>query len=500
MFDSMFRKPLSGAIFPYLAGIFLAAGIVFVFYSVCPNAVGISDDFYHTRIAVQGWNTYSAKTFPANTMSIWEKNFADKELGFHVLLDILNRINSGLGLPEYPFTFCRLTLLGILLAAFCLALYNFNGAAAWLFIPLLFCWQPYFLVRMLQLRPQVLSAALMLIGAVIFSRAENRKGFVAAFLLCLIYGWSYSNPHFILFPLGAFALAHFLHDKKRGVRLFCCGFAGLITSLIIHPQFPDNLVLWYVQCVMVVRNMIHFNGIILGGEVMEKGAWLYFSFLNLSLLAGFNLICVIIMLCGRNKKCMDADLAALSVLAFGSFAGIGAAMRAIEYALPFNLLLCSALLNRLRIRGKWMIRILCIVSAVALIRQWKYNLQDYIRRRPVIELREETAFIRKHFPAGTVIGNLNWQDFPALYYHLPEYRTLFGLEPFFSYCVYPERYLIYQAYFYKPRLMLPAEVLKRVLGTDIVLATDRHMIIKLKMMKDAEILFDNGSSIIARLH
>ncbi len=484
----------------YIFGIFCAAGIIGAAYLLYPDAIGCSDDFYHTRIAVQGWNTYTAKTFPANTMSIWEKNFADKELGFHVLLDILNRINSALGLPEYPFTFCRLCFIAVLLSAFSAALIHFRVSAGFLFLPLLFLLDPYFTQRMLQLRPQVLSAALMLIGTVIFLRAESRKGFIAVFLLCLIYGWSYSNPHFILFPLGTFAFAHFLHDKKRGVRLFCCGFAGLLASLIIHPQFPNNLTLWYVQCVLVVREMIHPAGIILGVEMMRRGFKLYGIFAGLSVLAAANAAWSVFMIFRNGRRFFTAENTAVLIMAGISFAGIYFSLRMIEYALPFNLLYSGMLLEQSgAVKHEKTVLAGFAIAILLTILHVVWDDRDFRRGFGNYDLQAESNFIRNNLPPGTVIGNLNWQDFPMLYYHLPEYRTLFGLEPFFCYSVYPERYLKYQRYFQDDFYELSPEELKEVTGTDIILASDTSVCEKILKIPGIEIMYDNGSRIIAKL-
>ncbi|MPN20201.1 hypothetical protein SDC9_167579 [bioreactor metagenome] len=67
----------------------------------------------------------------------------------------------------------------------------------------------------------------------------------------------------------------------------------------------------------------------------------------------------------------------------------------------------------------------CLWSAVFFSRE--ANRQVY---RPEYELAD---WLRKqNVPPGTVIGHLSWGDFPQLYYAMPEYRFLCGLDPMFA--------------------------------------------------------------------
>ena len=54
--------------------------------SVCCGGESDRDSFYHAIMAESGPEVFAAKQFPSTTMSVWQENFSDKELGFHLLL------------------------------------------------------------------------------------------------------------------------------------------------------------------------------------------------------------------------------------------------------------------------------------------------------------------------------------------------------------------------------------------------------------------------------
>ncbi len=479
----------------YWPGAGLAFAGIGLLYLLAPNILWSFDEYYHFGIAQQGWQIFTARKFPTVTLSIWTDCFSDKELGFHILLNLLSRIP---GCGEPPFTGCRILLFGLLLTAFAGCLYRYRGALPWLFMPLLAVSETFFTQRMLQVRPQVLSAALMLFAAVIFSRADNWKRRIPVFLICFIYAWSYSNPHFILLPLGAFAVAYFISGmRERGSMLFLTGALGLAAGLIIHPQFPNNLINWYVQCVMVVRNMISPSGVILGTEMRWHGWILYRKLWLITGIAVFNLVFSLwLRKTGRNKK-FSPELAALIIIAGITAAGLYFSIRTAEYTVPFNLLCCSVLLNYLPSRkAKTVFAVLLIVLAAG---KFAGEVPEMRRSKAETSFADTTAYISENLPAGTVIGHLSWGDFPELYYRLPHYRFLFGLDPYFCYCVHPDEYMVLQRYGYDPSFILSAAELKELTGTGIILVSSETLYRKVARIPGSRTLFTGQSSAVVKL-
>ena len=71
-------------------------------YVLCPDGEYDSDSFYHAAMAEFGPEFFAAKEFPNVTLSVWQERFSDKELGFHLLLWGMFRVNDWLGFGNAP--------------------------------------------------------------------------------------------------------------------------------------------------------------------------------------------------------------------------------------------------------------------------------------------------------------------------------------------------------------------------------------------------------------
>jgi hypothetical protein len=76
-------------------------------------------------------------------------------------------------------------------------------------------------------------------------------------------------------------------------------------------------------------------------------------------------------------------------------------------------------------------------------------------------------------PVGTVIGNLNWSDFPVLLYSAPQFRYLHGLDPMFGMAAFPERVRALERFRLGRQLLPPAE-LRAVIGTPFAYVSPRN--------------------------
>ena len=61
------------------------------------------------------------------------------------------------------------------------------------------------------------------------------------------------------------------------------------------------------------------------------------------------------------------------------------------------------------------------------------NSSYFEPQKPFTHLAEWFRRNERAIPPGTVIANLNWSEFPQLYYAMPQYRYLCGLDPSFGY-------------------------------------------------------------------
>ena len=230
-------------------------------YVLCPDGEYDSDSFYHAAMAEFGPEFFAAKEFPNVTLSVWQERFSDKELGFHLLLWGMFRVNDWLGFGNAPpFHLPSLVLCALLLAAFALLLHRFRIRNLWRWTLLLVTVSSTFTLRLTALRPHLLAITLFVLAAWCFCSPRlmkgNRRWGVLA-LAGLAFGYCYSNPHFILMPVGAYALAVLWKDrdwKALGYPLVALG--GVLVALLLHPQFPNSFLIWKLQGVDVVLGML----------------------------------------------------------------------------------------------------------------------------------------------------------------------------------------------------------------------------------------------------
>jgi len=175
------------------------------------------------------------------------------------------------------------------------------------------------------------------------------------------------------------------------------------------------------------------------------------------------------------------------ILAFVAFSAVILNVRFLEYACPFALLATGAGISAICryptgfsrpitiifSRGRGMVLILALLAfagTYCLI----YFLQDeriFHKVKPLEDLTEWTQ--KADIPMGTVIGNVNWSDFPVLLYSAPQFRYLLGIEPMFGYAAFRER-LTRLERFRMGKIRLTPKELKELVGTSLIYVSPRN--------------------------
>lgn len=435
------------------------------------------DSFYHVRIALEGWRVYAAQTFPVLTLSTWTECFADKELLFHILLSGVQNAVLALGLPEFPFHIPNLFFLFLMILAFAFAGMRYRVRGLCLWIPFLFCVCPFFTFRSLMLRPHLLAIALMLLSCAVYPSVRTLKDSWKALLLGIVFAWAYSNPHFLLLSAGAFSFSYFLKDKKRGVLLFAATLIGLLFGFLLHPQNPNTFINWKIQCIDVPLILFFSKDLLpFGMELTYSGVYVLkeSSYISLPVCALFlaNIGLSVYLFVRKRELFFRPETMALMILALLTQIGFLAAFRFIEYAMPFNLLLFGVLYSRIvRIRRRWRRLAYLLCTALLSLGIWftcmyHQEAMENFTSRPATHLAKWFASFGKTVPKGLVIGNLNWSDFPQLYYAMPHLRYLCGLDPTFGY-IYKKEITVKLVNFWNKKLEMKPKDLAELIGTPL---------------------------------
>jgi len=408
-------------------------------YGIRENSV---DGFYHMRMARQGWGVYAGKVFPATTLSSWKECFADKELLYHILLSGVDKVRDILNLPAFPFHFGALFFFALLCVTFavCAKVVTLQHPE---YPMLLFAvLTPLFCNRMLMLRPHTFAVTLMLFSCIVYAKCPRKYLLAGSFLCGVLFAWGYSNPHFVFLAAGGFAFGFFWSERQRSWRLLGGTALGLAAGFILHPQFPNNCINWYIQCVVVPTAMFgELRVVELGREMQSSG--IAMSHLLKPLFFLQVAVCGLAVFLFRRdrKKLFEPEMLAIGAIFAVTAVGNLFALRVVEYAQPFTGLCLAMLAERawpetrfshfLRGAGYALLSFFCAWIC------WVELVPTELDLRPPERL---AAFVRsRKIPANTVIANHEWGAFPLLYYSLPEYRYLCGLDPCFALAVEPLR-------------------------------------------------------------
>jgi asparagine N-glycosylation enzyme membrane subunit Stt3 len=226
------------------------------------------DAFYHAKISQIIWENGPIQDFRWLDLTELATHPADLHLAFHLFVA--------------PFTavfgmFDGLRVASVLLAAACLT--TFFLILRWLKLPSPILWtaflatSPPLLLRLLLGKASPLAILLFLFG---IAAAYLRKPWLVA-LATLAFalshgGWIYLAGSVVLLAFGDVLFTWIVDGKpireavqKTLWKESLAGFAGAFIGLLIHPNFPQNILLSYTQVVRIGLGT-PFQHVMLGNE------------------------------------------------------------------------------------------------------------------------------------------------------------------------------------------------------------------------------------------
>ena len=412
------------------------------------------DALYHAMMAKLGPGVYAAKEFPWTQMSVWKDHFADKELLYHAGINVIFAIEKAFGAAlDPPFHtaalfYSALAILGCVFAAWRLGvrpLYLLAGA------PFFSVIVPNYTFRLSVLRPHILSIAFLTFTTGLLAKGSFRFRLAAVGVLSFCFAWSYSNPHFIVLIPLVFAVSRLKSGGWRELWLPVLSLAGVMLGLMLHPQFPNSFIIWKVQSWdALIAPMMAGIRLAKPSEMLAPRFGFNKTVAPLYLIAWCVLMMFIRLTERKGLWKIDPNIIAVTVLAGGFTAGIFMAARAVEYAGPFVTIAFLLLLEHMTREGfrlplsrfQWGVPCLLAVLSVGL---GIYSSHYFRKECPMVlvqPLPKMVAFLKENVPAGRPVVNLDWSDFPALFYNDQEHLWQWGMDPMFSYSHDPRRTLL----------------------------------------------------------
>ncbi len=421
-----------------------------------PNHETSDDAYWHVAAGNRPLRDMVAKKFPIQN-SIWKDHFGDKELVYHLILKAYVETKSLLNLPlTAPFQGPFLFFTFLFFLAFVLSAWKLGVSPPDLLPASLICASliPNFTYRLFMVRPQVLSMAMMLVAYLILGRNPAKRS-TALWILALsfLYSWSYSSPHLIWVTAFLFGAVYcFRGEGMRSFLSFGASILGVFLGLLIHPQSPNTFYVWKVQALDALLAPITGGKIYLpfARELMAPSAsWIWYALPALIALY----FCVMVLCrareCGVFGKIPSNTLAMMVITLFWSVLMCSISLRPVEYAIPalcisgILLLRFSAAENLFPVlssrRNGWILLISILILSGGFT---FYNNINNLRKLTIgapygvaAKLREleKQGFLRP----GEHVVNLDWSDFPGIYFCAPEYTYTWALDPMFSHAFDP---------------------------------------------------------------
>ncbi len=412
------------------------------------------DSYYHARYASLLPERGLSREFEWAQESVWRDGFSDKEFLYHVFLSPFCR---GLGAVEgakvatWVLDTAFVAVLALLLAG--------NGVRApWLWVLLVPALGNHFLFRMIEVRAHVLSVTLFLLGVHFLLKRRP----LALWIVGFVYSWSYAAPHVLVGFAVVHAAAATWEDGRPVWRPLAASVMGVFAGLVLHPYFPNDLRLWWVQNVLVLSAAWGAGGdaaLRLGEEFspVTMREFLLTATLPALCLGGT-------LLAGAfRRRELSSRTRLLVAFAAAAFVLYCLSAKLVEYFAPLALLAFASTASDLWPEGRrtWR-RVLVVLMAAAvagaLVGKSLSDTRRYATTLPGPGLEGAAKWIRDNVPKGETIVHLDWGDFPELFFFDPSHRYLVGLDPMFAFVRNPSKMRLIEDIRARRRPLDPAEL------------------------------------------
>jgi len=405
-----------------------------------------ADGYLHMRMAQFIREKGLRYNFHWARYSTFAKNFADKDLLFHILL--------------IPFTFLPNMILAAKISACILAIFLF----------LVFLWTlkrycltpmlaPAFLVMFLSSAPylqaisQPRNMVLVIALTLLFIHFLIQKNQWALFIITILYTLSHVSSPYLLVFAGLCEWARFVNERQFAWRCLRTVALGLVLGFLIHPNFPNNLLAFYLNGILVPIFALKW-GLELGAEFFPlntRDFVLDYPFIIMGVLL------LIALGISQKRKIKTATAMWLAVTGF-FFVFSFFSQRYITHGYPLMLVSLASyisdwwrsderlpFLRKNRILGFGLATGVVLLLALVSVRTYrefrKLALVDATYNR---HFEAVGQWMAQNIPAGEVIFHSNWSDSQYFIGLNPQDDYFVTFDPIYMYYWDSKKYNLYR--------------------------------------------------------
>jgi asparagine N-glycosylation enzyme membrane subunit Stt3 len=434
-----------------------------------------NDGYYHMQ-----WSKKLLESFPAlpafdalPMTTLAPEDYVDHHYLFHLMLApfTIGDMRVGAKLAAVVFSSLGIVSLFALLVA-----YRVPYRWFWL-APLIASSEP-FLYRMSMTRAPAASLAMLGLGTYIILK---RKWIWLA-VISFAFVWLYSLFPLILAITLLHAAAVYMSERRIEWRGAAASISGILAGLLINPYFPKNLSLFYDHLVMKLTPESGYT-VDVGVEWYPYDSWI----LIMSSAIAFALFVGGLMAFNFRERARDLKPLFFLMVSVMLLLMLIKSRRFVEYWPPFAVLFAAFTISpRLKeIDFTWFAKtrdkVIGVVAAglVALAALLYMGGTVWTARQSVAGEANPYAYegaskwIAENTPAGSMVFNTDWDDFPMLYYYNPRNAYVAGLDPTYLYDRDPELWDLY-ARITLGRIDDPAPLIRERYGAEIVFTDNHH--------------------------
>ena len=387
----------------------IASIIIVQFWT--PTLFG-ADGYLHIRMA-EFIKDYGLKyDFHWARYSTFAKNFADKDLLYHILLipfvKFFSNIFFGAKLSAIFFSAIFLIVFFIILR-----LYSIKPLVPLFLLALLisdrffylFCWP----------RQMIIVIALTILGIHFLIEEKYWPVFIITFAYCLAH---VSGPYMLLYAILT-ELTRFLNSKRFNFKsLWVVGLA-IVIAYLVHPNFPNNIFVFYLNAIMVPIYSVKW-GLELGAEffpISTRDYFFSYPFLVFSIV-----LIPIVAVFLRPKATLRTQVFLLHSLVFLIFSFLS--QRYIAHGYPLILLSLASYIQDYSKENGGQAEILnfkllfypgliflCALGVIFGISTYK-NLRQFALVHRAYDSHYESVgeFFKQNIPKKELVFHTNWSD------------------------------------------------------------------------------------------
>lgn len=409
---------------------------IFLIQFMTPALYG-ADGYLHIRMAEFLRDLGPRYDFHWARFSTFSDNFSDKDFLYH------------LGL--IPFTFFKNIFFGAKLAAalftsllffvFYLTLKRYSDKRILPFFLIFFFLSDMFLEAVSRPRPIALVILITLVSIHLIIRKKHRW----VFLIGLLYALGHITSPLLIIYAVLIEIVRYAEKKEFCKKTVLAAFLGVLVGFIIHPNFPNNFLVFYLNSILVPIYTIKTGVLELGAEFFPLNTRQFLLSYPIVIIGLISLVYTAIS--KRSKARFETN--AFLVLSMVFFALSFICRRYLLQGYPIMLIALScyfsdALVDLKNISKKVMIFISIgiIVLGLNTFKNVRYNA--LVSKVVNGHYEEVGKWMKEKVPEKELIFHANWSDSQYFIGLNPKNDYFVTLDPVYMYKWNPEIYLLYR--------------------------------------------------------